>query len=245
MLSPSSAAAHLEPSTDHPLKAVLWDMDGTLVDTEPYWIAAEIALVQAHGGQWDEDKAHQLVGSALDNTARVLQLAGVDLTIREIIDHLSNSVVAGIRKMVPWRPGARELLAELHARGVRCALVTMSERHMAQEVVDALDQNYFEFLITGDEVTHGKPHPEPYLLAVEQLQASDPDLTLFNCAALEDSVPGVASAIASGMATIAIPNAVPLGEDARRTTWDTLVEKTYDDVQLVVAAHARSAGAAL
>lgn len=245
MLSPTSAALRLDSSPDHPLKAVLWDMDGTLVDTEPYWIAAEIALVQAHGGQWDEEKAYQMVGNALDSTAAVLQRAGVDLTVREIIDYLSNSVVARIRQLVPWRPGARELLAELHAKGIRCALVTMSERHMAQVVVDALEQNYFEFLVTGDEVTHGKPHPEPYLVAVEQLQVSDPELTLFNCAALEDSVPGVASAIASGMATIAIPNAVPLGEDSRRTTWDTLAGKTYDDVQLVVAAHARSTGAAL
>lgn len=245
MLSPTSATARQETSTALPLKAVLWDMDGTLVDTEPYWIAAEIELVKAHGGHWDEEKAHALVGNALDNTATVLQGAGVALSSREIIDYLSNSVVAGIRRELPWRPGARELLAELHAKGVRQALVTMSERHMAAEVVAALDKEYFEFLITGDEVTHGKPHPEPYLRAVARLQETDPELELAHCAALEDSVPGVASAIASGMATIAIPNAVPLGQDARRTTWDTLAGKTHDDVQSVLALHAASTGAAL
>ncbi|MET4001634.1 HAD superfamily hydrolase (TIGR01509 family) [Arthrobacter sp. UYCu511] len=238
MLSPTSAMNLHETSAALVLKAVLWDMDGTLVDTEPYWIAAEIELVTAHGGYWDEEMAHALVGNALDSTAKVLQGAGVDLSEREIIDYLSNSVVAGLRRELPWRPGARELLAELHGRGVRCALVTMSERHMAAEVVAALGEEYFEFLITGDEVTHGKPHPEPYLLAVKELQRSDPGLTLAHCAALEDSVPGVASAIASGMATIAIPNAVPLGEDARRTTWDTLAGKSHDDVQAVLAAHA-------
>lgn len=245
MISPTSALAPQETSDSLPLKAVLWDMDGTLVDTEPYWIAAETALVQAHGGQWSQEQAFSLVGNALDDSARVLQGAGVDLSVREIIDHLSNTVIAGIRKEVPWRPGARELLADLRHNNVRCALVTMSERHLAAEVVAALDEEYFEFLVTGDEVTHGKPHPEPYLVAVEKLQLTDPNLTLLHCAALEDSVPGVASALASGMATIAVPNAVPLGEDARRTTWDTLVGKTHDDVQAVLAVHAASVGAAL
>ncbi len=242
----SHAADALYPSTpaEPALKAVLWDMDGTLVDTEPYWIAAEMELVAAHGGHWTEADAMSLVGNALESTAAVLQNAGVALSTREIIDNLSNSVIAGIRRQLPWRPGARELLADLHASGVRCALVTMSERPMATEVVNALGKAYFEFLITGEEVENGKPHPEPYLLAVERLRGSDPSLTLAHCAALEDSVPGVASAIASGVATIAIPHAVPLPEDPRRTTWDTLSGKTADDVAAVVLARA-AAGAAL
>ncbi|AIY00274.1 HAD superfamily protein [Arthrobacter sp. PAMC 25486] len=243
----SHAADDLRPRTptQPELKAVLWDMDGTLVDTEPYWIAAEMELVAAHGGQWSEADAMSLVGNALDSTAAVLQNAGVQLEIREIIDHLSNSVIAGIRRQLPWRPGARELLQELHSRGVRCALVTMSERPMATEVVKALDGDYFEFLITGEEVENGKPHPEPYLKAVEQLRESDPTLTIAHCVAFEDSIPGVASAIASGVATIAIPHAVPLPEDPRRTTWETLTGKTFDDVRAVVLSRAVTAGAAL
>ncbi|WP_449372802.1 HAD family hydrolase [Arthrobacter psychrolactophilus] len=245
MHAPSAAAVNPTTTTTPVLKAVLWDMDGTLVDTEPYWINAEISLVTAHGGHWDEEMAHTLVGSALENSAVVLQNAGVKLSVREIIDHLSAEVIAGIRKVIPWRPGARELLSELHAQGVRCALVTMSERTLATEVVNALDGDYFEFLVTGDEVTHGKPHPEPYLKAVAQLRQSDPELTVAHCAAMEDSVPGVASAVASGVATIAIPNAVALAEDPRRTTWETLAGKTYDDVATVIAHHSRKSGVAL
>ena len=245
MLLPTAAAVHPATSTPSPLKAVLWDMDGTLVDTEPYWIAAEIELVTAHGGQWDVADAMTMVGNALESTAAVLQNAGVKLSVREIVDNLSNAVIAGIRKELPWRPGARELLAELHGRGVRCALVTMSERNLASEVVNALDQEYFEFLITGDEVSNGKPHPEPYLMAVERLRVSDPLLTAKHCAALEDSIPGVASAVASGVATIAIPHAVPLPEDSRHATWKTLAGKTYHDVAAALAAHAASTGAAL
>ncbi|NVM98030.1 HAD family phosphatase [Arthrobacter sp. SDTb3-6] len=230
------------PSAAPALKAVLWDMDGTLVDTEPYWIAAEIELVTAHGGHWDEKLATSMVGNALETSAAIFQDMGVDLTIREIVDQLSGSVSAGIRKQVPWRPGARQLLAGLHGRGVRCVLVTMSERPLAQEIVDALDAPYFEFLVTGDQVAHGKPHPEPYLTAVERLRAGDPGLTVENCVALEDSIPGTASAMAANVPTIAIPHVVPLPEDPRRTTWQTLAGKTCDDVAAVLAAHAGMAG---
>lgn len=245
MLSATAAAAPLATPTSTALKAVLWDMDGTLVDTEPYWIDAEMELVAAHGGRWDLEQAHQLVGNALDDSARILQGAGVKLSEREIIDHLSGVVIARLREEMPWRPGARELLAELRGRGVRCALVTMSERAMASEVVAALDADYFEFLVTGDEVEHGKPHPEPYLKAMDQLRRTDPFLTEANCAALEDSIPGLASAVASGAAAIAIPHAVAVAEGPRHTTWSTLVGKTLDDVASVVVAHAANAGAAL
>ena len=211
MLLPSAAAVPDATTTPPSLKAVLWDMDGTLVDTEPYWIAAEIGLVSEHGGHWDVEKAMGLVGNALESSAAVLQDAGVQLSVREIVDHLSHSVIASVRKELPWRPGARELLAELHGRGVRCALVTMSERNLA---------------------------------AVERLRETDPELTGGHCVAIEDSVPGVASAVASGVATIAVPNAVPLPEDPSRTLWTTLAGRTYDDVATVLAAHAASAGAA-
>lgn len=242
MHSPSTAAVPAAATPATALKAVLWDMDGTLVDTEPYWIAAEMTLVAAHGGHWDLAQAHQLVGKALGDSAQVLQGAGVDLSVREIIDYLSHSVIAKIQEQVPWRPGARELLAELHGRGVRCALVTMSERNLASEVVAALDAPYFEFLVTGDEVQRGKPHPEPYLNAIARLQETDPGLTAAHCAALEDSVPGVASAAASGAATIAIPHAVPLPADPGYTLWETLAGRTFDDVAALVASRAAASG---
>ncbi len=80
----------MRSSADQPLlKAVLWDMDGTIVDTEPYWIEAEHELVAAHGGRWSHEQAMQLVGQSLVFSARVLQKAGVSLEIREIIDTLT------------------------------------------------------------------------------------------------------------------------------------------------------------
>ena len=223
------------PATIFPLKAVLWDMDGTIVDTEPYWIAAEHALVQAHGGTWSHEQAMQLVGQSLTYSAGILQNAGVDLEAREIIDTLTADVIRGVQRRVPWRPGARELLDELHQAGVRCALVTMSEGPLAREIVASLPKPYFEFVVTGDTVTQGKPHPEAYLTAVELLQDADPDLAIGHCIALEDSAPGVAAAVASGVSTVAIPHIVPIPDDPRHTTWDSLAGRTVAELVAIAA----------
>ncbi|MET3922269.1 HAD family phosphatase [Arthrobacter sp. UYEF20] len=217
------------------LKAALWDMDGTIVDTEPYWIEAEHTLVAAHGGHWSHEKATQLVGQSLMFSAGILQEAGVKLERREIIDTLTEHVISRVRTSVPWRPGARELLDELHTAGVRCALVTMSEAPLAREIVASLPKPYFEFLVTGDTVTQGKPHPEAYLKAVELLQEADPELGLQHCVALEDSAPGVAAAVASGVLTVAIPHIVPLPPDPRHAIWDTLAGRTVSDLEELVA----------
>lgn len=232
------------PATSSPLKAVLWDMDGTIVDTEPYWIAAEHALVEAHGGTWSHEQAMQLVGQSLTFSAGLLQQAGVDLEIREIIDTLTAEVVASVRRRVPWRPGARELLENLHLAGVRCALVTMSEGPLAREVVSSLPRPYFEVVVTGDTVAQGKPHPEAYLKAVELLQEDDADLAIHHCVALEDSEPGVAAAVASGVATVAIPHIVPLPEDGRYTLWESLAGRSLADLEDLVVARSPAPSAA-
>lgn len=230
------------PSSTSPLKAVLWDMDGTIVDTEPYWIAAERSLVEAHGGTWTHQQALQLVGQSLTFSAGLLQQAGVRMEIREIIDTLTATVISGVQQQVPWRPGARELLEELHLSGVRCALVTMSEGPLAQQVVDSLPRPYFEFLVTGDSVSRGKPHPEAYLTAVERLQDGDPELGIEHCVALEDSAPGVAAAVASGVATVAVPHIVPLPEDDRYTLWDSLSGRSLPDLEALLAGRSVFAG---
>lgn len=217
-------------------------MDGTIVDTEPYWIAAEHALVEAHGGTWSHEQAVQLVGQSLTFSAGVLQDAGVDLDAREIINTLTAEVIRGVQRSVPWRPGARELLDELHQAGVRCALVTMSEGPLAREIVASLPKPYFEFVVTGDTVAQGKPHPEAYLTAVELLQGSDPALTIDHCVALEDSAPGIAAAVASGVSTVAIPHIVPIPDDPRHTTWESLAGRTVSELVAIAADRHGTAG---
>src|SRR5690348_985034 len=153
------------------LHAVLFDMDGTIVDTEPYWIAAEYELVESFGGTWSDELALSLVGNALPASAEILRQRGVDLPHGEIIERLSAQVIASCRNAMPWRPGARELLAVLGDEGVPCALVTMSYLALAQTVADALPANCFATIVSGDQVTVGKPHPEAYLVAAARLHA--------------------------------------------------------------------------
>lgn len=176
-----------------------------------------------------------MVGQSLLHSAAVLQAAGVRLEAREIVDTLSAQVIAQVREEVPWRPGARELLDDLHQAGIPCALVTMSEGPLAGVVVESLPKPYFEFLVTGDTVTNGKPHPEAYLTAVERLKLEDPSVSIRHCVALEDSVPGATAAIASGVITVGIPHQVPLPEDPRMIQWPTLVGRTTSDLQQLVA----------
>ena len=119
--------------------AVLWDMDGTLVDTEPYWIAGEYELVAEHGGTWGDEHAHAIVGMDLrDAAAYISEHGSVDLPVDDIVNRLLDGVTLRVRERVPWRPGARELLADLRANGVPTALVTMSWRRFAEAVVEAL-----------------------------------------------------------------------------------------------------------
>lgn len=221
------------------LQAVFWDMDGTLVDTEPYWISSEHELVEAHGGTWSDEQAHLLVGQALEFSASVLQEAGVKMSNREIIDHLTAEVAAKCAQQIPWRPGARELLESLNAAGVRCALVTMSFAPLAEAIVSALPADSLEFMITGDMVTSGKPDPEAYHLAFDTMAADHPvrtgeQLERARCLAIEDSVPGTASAAASGMVTVAVPHYSPLPEQGDWHLVETLAGLCVEDLQALL-----------
>lgn len=192
------------------IQGVLWDMDGTLLDTEPYWMAAEARLVAEFGGEWSHAQALALVGNALPDAAAALQRAGVALQEREIIDRLTAEVLAGVRRHVDWRPGALELLEALHAASIPCGLVTMSEEPLAALVLEQLPKKYFAFRVTGDMVARGKPHPDPYLLGLDKLGALVPDLEPARVIGIEDSAPGIASAAASGITALLVEHIAPV-----------------------------------
>jgi HAD superfamily hydrolase (TIGR01509 family) len=214
--------------------AVLWDMDGTIVDTEPYWMASQEELVTRYGGTWTHEDAMTLVGSGLDRTARLLREHGVDMAPAAIIDHLTAEVMTRISANVPWRPGARELLSALRSSGVPCALVTMSFGVMAEHVRSFIPFDAFDVVVSGDSVENSKPHPEAYLTAARLLRVSIED-----CVAFEDSVPGVTSAAASGAVTIGVPHILALDDSPASVLWPTLEGRTVDDVAAEFAAHRR------
>ena len=206
--------------------AVLWDMDGTLVDTEPYWMRAETELVASYGGVWTHEDCMLLVGSGLWNSAGILQERGVDMDADAIVQWLTDRVQEQLAESgIPWRPGSRELLAELKAAGIPTALVTMSVKRMAHQIVELIDFPAFDLIIAGDMVTNSKPHPEPYLTAAAALGV-DP----VHCIAIEDSHPGVASAVAAGTIAIAVPHQIDLPESSSYTRWSTLDGRTLEHV---------------
>lgn len=227
------------PAADDPAlpAAVLWDMDGTIIDSEPYWLRAEIELVESYGGVWTWEDGLQLVGSSLDRSAVILQSRGVRLGEREIIERMTDRVAEQLLEAIPWRPGALELLEEARTAGVPCALVTMSIRRMAEHIAGGLPEGTFATIVSGSDVVHGKPHPEPYLQAAAHLRVDAAD-----CVALEDSEPGVASAVAAGAATVAVPLHIPLPASPAYALWEGGLEgRTLADLAAVrAAAHGAS-----
>ena len=200
------------------MKAVLFDMDGTLVDTEPYWIDTEYAMAEKYGGTWSHEHAMNLVGSALLDSGDYIRVhMGIDRTPQQIVDELLDGVVARVEVDVPWRPGARELLDDLRAHGVPCALVTMSWQRFVDPILAQLPADTFATVVTGDRVELGKPHPEPYLTAAAEL-----GLAAADCVAIEDSNTGATSAAAAGCAVLCVPHHVPILEGERRYFADTL-----------------------
>lgn len=204
-------------------------MDGTLIDSEPYWLDAEIALVQSFGGRWTQEQGLTLVGSGLWDSAAALQHAGVDLELREIIDRLSADVRARLVEHVPWRPGAREMIASMLDAGIPTALVTMSFRENALTISEAISREIgreaFSVVVAGDDVTEPKPNPEPYLTAADHL-----GVDIAHAVAFEDSVFGAASAYSAGALTIGIPLHIEIPDSYIHVRWDSMEGKTLEDI---------------
>mgnify|MGYP000353494247 FL=1 len=206
--------------------AVLWDMDGTLVDTEPSWIRARADLAAEYNVPWSDADAAFFVGKPLPLSAAEMRSRGVPLAEPDLIDRLVHQVLDDIRDRIPWRPGAQELLARLaHAR-IPCALVTQAFRPVAEFIAESAGPGAFFKVVAGDDVTQGKPHPEPYLTAAALLGIRPGD-----CLAIEDTDTGAASAVAAGMTVLVIPHlgAVPGGPS--RSTRETLAGITVDDLR--------------
>jgi HAD superfamily hydrolase (TIGR01509 family) len=202
------------PATTATLAAALWDFDGTLADTEPLWVAAEYELVNSLGAEWNDEHAEQLVGNALiDSGAYILNAIGRhDLTPEWVVEQLLSRVVRALgTQPIPWRTGALELLRSLGEAGVPCALVSASYRVLLDAALAQLPPGSFQTSVAGDEVSHGKPHPEPYETACAQLGVNPRD-----CVVFEDSGTGAASGNAAGALVLAVPNLVAVPAAPRR-----------------------------
>ena len=201
-------------------------MDGTLVDTEPYWMDAETDLIESYGGTWTHEQALQLVGNGLIDSAIVLQRAGVAMGAQEIVDELTERVRVRLQQDgVPFRPGARELLRELRTAGIRTALVTMSLRRMAEDIVSLIGFDAFDVIVGGDDVERPKPFPDPYLQAADAL-----GIDIADAVALEDSRTGLQAAVSARAVAIGVPHIVALDGLDADAIWDSLAGRGVDDL---------------
>lgn len=216
--------------------SVLWDMDGTLCDTEHWWAAAEFALAEKFGAEWTQDDANAMVGSDLLTAGAYLKERWqIDLSPREIVDLILESVVErALTEEILWRPGALDLLDSLNRTGVPCVLVTMSWEVFATPIIERLPRGRFDAIITGDRVSRGKPFPEPYLAG-----AAAAGVAAMDCVAIEDSNTGASSAEAAGCTVLTVENHVSVKPGPRRVPRPTLVGVTpYDLGAMLIAQEA-------
>ena len=188
------------------LHAVLFDMDGLLVDSEPLWFEVETQIMARMGGAWTRADQQQLVGGPPSHSLRYMLARAARPAPEETVARWMAEGITGLvrRYGVPMMPGARELVAEVSTAGVPCALVTAAQRDLMEAVLETIGVA-FDVTVCADDVRNGKPDPEPYLLATGRLGV-DPG----GCVALEDSPNGIASAEAAGCAVIAVPNVAPV-----------------------------------
>ncbi|GAA1573039.1 HAD family phosphatase [Kribbella sancticallisti] len=207
------------------LQAVLWDMDGTLVDSEPVWARVQIDLLTGLGATWTLEDCVGLVGSDLGDAVKVWMSRIPEGAIEadELADRMYGEVVRSLKEGVVFRPGAVELLQALTADGIPCALVSASYRVMIDAVMSHLPPDLFDVIVAGDEVQHGKPHPEPYLTAARELDVDPAD-----CIVVEDSPGGTASGTAAGAFVVAVPQWVTIAEAPRRLVLTSLESLTPD-----------------
>lgn len=200
--------------------AVLFDMDGLLVDTERTWFAVETAVMTRLGGPWGPEDQGALVGGPMASTARyMLEVSGrTDVSADEVSRLLHDGMLAHLRRgPVGWMPGAPRLLAEVEAVGLPRALVSSSSRAVVDAVLDAVGREHFDVTVSGDDVTRTKPSPDPYLRAAALL-----GVDASSCVALEDSLPGATSARSAGCVTIVVPSVARVPDDVADLQVDSL-----------------------
>ncbi|MBF6465631.1 HAD family phosphatase [Nocardia beijingensis] len=190
------------------LRAVLWDLDGTILDTEKLWHDAVDEFVTERGGVMTAADRRKLVGATVSRVLHtMLELAGIEpsaAALREADAWLGSRLPSRYVSPVPWRPGAEAALRAVRAADMRSALVTNTSRALADVAMGAIGREYFDASVTGDEVAHGKPAPDPYVRGAELLGVA-PDA----CVAIEDSLTGAAAAVAAGCGVLLVPCDVP------------------------------------
>lgn len=190
------------------LQAVLWDLDGTIVQSESLWAIAETEILKQYGLELTDEIRSQMIGSGLWSAAEIFRKAGIPLSADEIVESWSSRMVELYHEQgAVWKPGALELLKKLKDSGIPNVLVTMSTEKIARAVIELMPENFFDEIVTGCKDLPAKPKPDPYLLGAEKL-----GVPIENCIAVEDSQTGLRSAVASGAVAIGVEDRIKLDQ---------------------------------
>jgi HAD superfamily hydrolase (TIGR01509 family) len=194
-------------------EAVLFDLDGTLIDSEPIWAAANTALVRSRRAEVTDELLRSLSGIdatvAMRRIHRYYGWAGLD--VHADVAFVQRRVRESYARGVHWLPGARALLGSVRAAGLRVALVTSTYRELVRYVLAEAGPGTFDAVVCGDDGHRPKPDPAPYLAAMDLLGLAGAD-----CVAVEDSAVGVASAHVAGCSVL---NVAPMMRSDLAHTW--------------------------
>ncbi|MET9199067.1 MULTISPECIES: HAD family hydrolase [unclassified Gordonia (in: high G+C Gram-positive bacteria)] len=209
--------------------AVLWDMDGTLLDSEPIWDIAMERFALRNGIVMSPALRESTLGNSLpDAMGKIYAAADVAVSDRDVPGDsrwLLDTVAVLFQEDLPWRPGATEALDLVRDAGIPMALVTNTVRELTEVALDTIGRHRFAVTVCGDEVQRGKPAPDPYLRAAELL-GRRPD----QCLAVEDSPAGTDAATTAGCPTLVVPSAAPVPDGALRRFRESLVGLSGHDL---------------
>lgn len=212
------------------MRAVLWDMDGTLVDSEKLWDVSMAALCERLGGALTPEQREATVGGSAGSVMGMVYTAlGLErdpVAMAASTDWLHDYTGELFERGLPWCDGAQELLDALKSAGVPMALVTNTRRDLAERALNSIGRHYFSVTVCGDEVAHAKPAPDVYLRAAELLGFEPAQ-----CLAVEDSVTGSAAAEAAGCPVLVVPNDVEVPGSQRRRHVGSLSELRVPDLR--------------
>ena len=219
-----------------PFEAVLWDMDGTLIDSEPIWIAQERELMNSLGVNWSESDAIHCIGGPMTRVDAYMR-SKLDVQQQELYPPMALTALLLERmeqelpKAVSFAPGSEALLREMNNLSISQGLVSASSRALVDAGLSFVGSDFFKVSISNDDVEFSKPHPEGYQKAAQSL-----GVNIENCLILEDSVTGVTAAIESGAYVLGIPHVTDLPKGKKVVHRKSLVDLDVNGLVNIFAA---------
>ncbi len=211
------------------MRALLIDMDGTLVETETRWWQAEIDVMQKHGSTWDVDDQNLAIGGPLSAVVDYMadkSKAEAESIYQELVDSMYKSFTEVAPEL---QPGWSDILNQAKKSDLQIALVTASNRLLAEALLKSSNlEKYFDVVVASDDLPRTKPHPDPYLHAAKLLSVE-----VLDCLVFEDSNTGVTSSLAAKMPTIALPGRVLLDERRGMKILQTLKGMNLQDLEKI------------